>query len=118
DLEAGDAVWGTVTAAGRPVTDAEVSVYQGDGAATLRVLTDASGQYRIGGLRRGDGDVQVQVSSPEGDHTLAGKTRQATPNTEVDFELVPYDQLDLTTLLGYRVRITGVEEEGSEAVVS
>lgn len=120
DLEEGDVVWGNVMANGSPLEGAEVSVYQGDGAAIVRTISDQQGRYRILGLKPGDGNVEIRALAPEqtSGTFLAGKTQTAAPNSEVNFDLAAYDKLDVSSLLGYQVRITNLTEDGETAVVS
>ena len=123
DLVEGDAVWGTVTMAGKPLPNAEVSVSQGIGAASITVKTGTDGSYRIEGIRGVDSagtQVRLSVSAgtqPNGEF-VAGQSKQAAVNTAVNFELSGYSELDVSRLLGYEIKVTGIEKDNDRTLLS
>ncbi|MCC8407924.1 carboxypeptidase regulatory-like domain-containing protein [Mucilaginibacter sp. UR6-1] len=120
-LDEGDAVYGTVTLAGAPLPNAEVSVTQGSGSASAIAITGADGKYRINGVKNPiKGKVNVTVSAPNksSQQFIVGQTRQATINAETNFDLTNYNDLDISHLLGYTIKVTGLQKSNGKTYLS
>jgi hypothetical protein len=122
DLVEGDAIWGKVTLAGNPVPNAEVSVSQGVGSASILTKTDEDGSYRIPAIKVVQGSQEVDVSVSAGSRAngsfIIGQQKKATLNTETNFELSSYNELDVSRLLGYQVKVTALTKENNKTYLS
>jgi TANFOR domain-containing protein len=123
ELTEGDAIWGKVTLAGNPVPNAEVSVSQGVGSASIMAKTAADGTYRIPAIKTIDGATsEVTVSVSAGNQAngtfIAGQQKKTAVNTETNFELSSYNELDVSRLLGYQVKVTALVKENNKTYLS
>lgn len=120
ELEPGDAVWGTVRAGGRGIRGAVVIVSQGDAFPVLEAVTDDQGAYRVEGIRPVEGAVRIRTSvPPQASHPVfyPGRTRLSPVNRAVDFDLEPYQDLDVSALLGFVIRVTDLKQENDKTYI-
>lgn len=118
-LELGGALKGTVSVGTVPIPNARVLLYDNPAETDpLAAYTDNLGRYELHALPKGKHTfLAAKSKSPYiGDTAIVGINPGMTATR--DFELQAYNDMDITSLLGFPIEVTAVDSSGGKVMLS
>lgn len=118
-VELGGRLTGTVSVGEAPVAGARVALYDNPAEAEpQQTYTDANGKFVLRGIRAGMHNFLAAKSKSQliGDTAAIEITRGQ--ESILDFELTAYNDMDITTLLGFPIEVTALDSTSGGVVIS
>lgn len=118
-LELGGRLTGTVTVGEVPIPGARVMLYDNPSETEpQQTYTDASGKYVLRGIRAGQHTFLAAKSKSQFIGDTAAIAIVKGQESVLDFELTAYNDMDITSLLGFPIEVTGLDSSSGNVMLS
>lgn len=118
-MEMGGRLTGTVAIGDVPIPGARVSLYDNPAETEpQQTFTDNDGKYTLRGIRPGNRIFLAAKSKSQFIGDTASAPIQAGASTTLDFTLSMYDGMDITTLLGFPIEVSGLDSSSGNVLLS
>ncbi len=118
-LARGGRITGTVAVGAVPIPGARVALFDNPSdTEPLQTYTDAAGVYTLRGISPGNHLFLAAKSKSQFIGDTASADIEAGQETQLDFELSAYNDMDITTLLGFPIEVSGLDSSSGQVTIS
>jgi hypothetical protein len=115
----GGRLTGTVAVGAVPIPGARVRVFDNPAdPEPLQAVTDESGTYTLRGIPPGNHLFLATKSKSQFIGDTASAEIEAGKVMQLDFQLSAYNDMDITTLLGFPIEVSGLDSTAGQVVIS